>query len=77
MLVERGAPPSFGAEFGADEFEQEDQEEQPKGVATDEPRAVLPVFLSSPDERFRRAVFAFVTKPGDFRELPRGPPSLA
>lgn len=70
-----GTPGSLGVEFEVAEFEQE--VEDSKGVAPDALLGEVPKFLRAADERFRRAVFAFVAPIGDFRELPRGPPSHA
>lgn len=77
MALERGTTPSLGVEFEVAEFEQEDDEEHSKGVAAGAPRAAVRVFPRTADERFRQAVFAFVSRIGDVRDLPRGPPSLA
>lgn len=75
--VERGVIPSLGLEFQVAEFEQEDEEGHSKGFIFDAPRDTAPVFSRVLDERFRKTVCAFVSRIGDFRKLPRGPPALA
>ncbi len=73
--VERRIPPYFDGESKAAEFEQEEEDGHSKALAAGTSSTAVQKVSRAADERFGPSTHTFVTRIGDCRGLPRGPPA--